>query len=192
MRPDFLKTGDATTKRHNLLEYTMKLLVRSYGFKILRRCGDRVGIYTFLMKDHEGQSFYLIAKGSKLWRDIVSCQAFLPHIARTEKRPLILAWLPPDQEDILYYLFDGASIEDKKVGFNDRQGVQMINFSIKLGKRYSPFESVRSVWQEVKSVEHGQPSVFVLGVRQTVLTCSPDINSKGFRGDIERVSKQFA
>jgi len=151
--PSFLKTGNSKAKRRRLLENVAAKLVSENGCKIIRACKDRVGFYAYIMRDHLGQKFYLIAKGSRLFKDIVSCQAHLPIRAQSENRPLVLAWLPLSEEDVRFYLFEPQQIIEDNYGFNDRQGVRMINFSIKLGFAFDPDSlSVEMLYEKVKKI----------------------------------------
>jgi len=132
-----LDTGDNEALLKNFLIQTAESLCRK-GYRVLRRIEDRVGLFAFLMRNRQGNTFYLIAKTSRLWQDRISCQAFLPTIARNEKRSILLAWLEPETNKLRFYLFEPTEIVENNFGLNPRKGVDMINFSIKLGKSVDP------------------------------------------------------
>jgi len=123
-----------------LLEKVVKTLIHQHHYKVINRFKDAVGVFGYLMKDAYGNRFYLIAKGSRLFRGLVSCQAFLPHRARDEKTAIILAWKNPEdtQETVDYFLFDPEQIIESNEGMNVRRDVQFINWKLDLGKRFYP------------------------------------------------------
>lgn len=147
-----LSTGDTRAIRKNLLNEVAQYLVRSCGYLCVETLRDMVGIYAKLMKDQHGNKFFLIAKGSELWRDVVSCQAFLPVIAKNNhiNTQIVLAWYPPTKSARLkLYQFDPYKIIQEKYGYNNRQGVRMINFSIRLGELFDPLKGVMRAQQSL-------------------------------------------
>jgi hypothetical protein len=143
---EFLNTGDTNAPLKNFLIQTAENLC-TQGHRVLRRLDDRIGLYAFLMRNRQGNTFYLIAKTSRLWQDRISCQSFLPRIACNEKRPILLAWSDPESKKLRFYLFDPSEIIENNFGLNSRKGVDMINFSIKLGKAIDTATWVWSKWQ---------------------------------------------
>jgi len=150
--PSFLQTGDSEPLNKSLLGHVAQGLVKQYKYKIVRGCRDRVGVFCYIMRDPLGKRFYLIAKGSRLYRDFVSCQAYLPSRAERESCPIILAWLNPEDKTLRFYLFDPRQIVKHNYGLNDRQGVRMINFSIMLGALIEPEMSVEELYEKVKKI----------------------------------------
>ena len=154
--PDWLKTGNSDAIIKDLLDKTVKYLVTQHHFKNVKVMRDGVGQYANVMRDQYNQRFYLLAKGSELYQDLISCQAYLPNTAIQEKSPLILSWYNPKTKDAKFYLFDPESIlrlvkeHPEKYGYNDRKGVRMINFSIELGVAYDPAMSVETVWKKAR------------------------------------------
>lgn len=150
--PDFLDRHNA----RDLLDKTVKYLVTEHHFKNVKVMRDMVGRFANVMRDQYAQRFYLLVKGSELYMDLISCQAYLPNIAAQEQSPLILFWSNAKTEEAKFYLFDPESIlrlvkeHPEKYGFNDRKGVRMINFSIRLGVAYEPPMSVEAVWKRAK------------------------------------------
>jgi len=155
MSSDSLDTGDTPAVVGDLLMNFRVMLVKEYGHKPVKAIRDAKGVYTVIMRDQYGGRYYLIAKGSKLWRDIVSTQSYLPHQAARENTPLVLAWYNPDSGTTSYYLFDPKEIVDKNYGTNVRFGVEMINWSIRLGVRYDPSMSVSGLYEKTKGKTRG-------------------------------------
>ena len=159
--PDYLNTGHSEAIIKDLLDKTIKYLVTQYHFKNIKVMRDRVGHFANVMRDPHSQRFYLLAKGSELYLDIISCQAYLPNAAAQEQSPLILMWRNPKTKDAKFYLFDPQSILDQvredpeHYGYNDRQGVRMVNFSIHLGEPYEPEMSVEAAWKRAKERKCG-------------------------------------
>ena len=131
-----LETGDAEPITKGLLEDVVKTLVHKHGYFVVTSLKDAVGTFAFKMRDQYGGRFYLIAKGSKLFKGLVSCQAFIPNRARDEKAALILAWMNPDSEELAFYIFDPVQILEHNEGINIHRGVQFINWQLSLGKRF--------------------------------------------------------
>jgi hypothetical protein len=157
--PAFLNTGDSDAIRKDLLEKTVKYLVSEYHFKVINHFEDLVGTYTYVMRDTYSQRFYIIAKGSKLMGETISCQAGLPNLAIPEHSPIILVWFNPENKELKFYVFDPESIlrlvkeHPEKYGLNERKGVNMINFSIKLGAAWDPAMSVEAVWRKTRDFQ---------------------------------------
>ena len=166
-----LETGDNPAVTKNLLMKVRMDLVKNHGHKAGKLWSDSQGEYASNMQDAYGNRYVLIAKGSKLYKPpehpegIVSCQYGLPNLAVSEKRAIILAWQNPDVKGgvlglgILdtepapqYYFFDPEEIMKDNYGPNERFGVRMINFSIKLGMLYDPSMSIEQAWKKKKGL----------------------------------------
>ena len=166
-----LDTGDNPAIRKDLLQKVRMNLVKNYGHKAGKLWPDKHGEFASNMQDAYGNRYVLIAKGSKLYKPpeypegVFSCQYFLPHMAAAEKRAIILAWQNPDEKGgvlglgildkeppVKYYLFDPEEIEKSRTYPNPRYGVNMINFSIKLGTFYDPSMSIEQVWKKKKGL----------------------------------------
>lgn len=166
-----LDTGDNPALVKDLLQNVRKDLVRNYGHKAGKPWTDKHGEFASNMQDAYGNRYVLISKGSRLYRPpdypegVISCQYFLPHMAVAEKRAIILAWQNPDEKGgvlglgildkespVKYYLFDPEEIEKSRTYPNPRYGVNMINFSFKLGTFYDPSMSIEQVWKKKKGL----------------------------------------
>jgi hypothetical protein len=147
------------------LDKTIKYLVNEHHYKNVKPVEDAAGHFASVMRDPLSQRFYLLAKGSRMMRDVISCQAYLPNMAAQEKSPIVLVWFNPENQNLRFYLFDPTSIlqfvqeqiekygEDAQYGYNDReykQSIRMINFSIKLGVTFDPVMSVEAVWKKTR------------------------------------------
>lgn len=162
-----LETGDNPAVTKNLLMKVRMDLVKNHGHKAGKLWSDRHGEFASNMQDAYGDRYVLIAKGSKLYKPsehpegVVSCQYFLPKMAASEQRAIILAWQNPDAKGgvlglgILdtapapqYYFFDPGEIMKDNYGANERFEVRMINFSFKLGMLYDPSMSVEQMWKK--------------------------------------------
>lgn len=155
-----LDTGDSEAIHKDLLKHVVKELIKVYRYRLMRRLEDRVGVYAVVMRDTFGSRLFLIAKGSKLWRGIVSCQARLPNFALSENTPIVLAWLKPPENTLKFYLFDPYTIIHEKEGFNIRRGVQMINFNIRQGIAFDPCFNVQWKFEELKKKRNMKLTVF--------------------------------
>jgi len=134
----FLATGNNERKYGFVLERVAHLLADKYGHRRLRAIHDTKGSYAMLMEDKFLNEYVLIAKASELYRDVVSCQAYLPKACVQNRNRIVLAWLKDD--DVRYYLFDPVQIVRDNYGFNTRFDVNMINFSIRYGVRVEPMQ----------------------------------------------------
>lgn len=156
-----IDTGDNEPLTKHLLQKIMLDLRAQNRCKLIKKLEDRVGVYAFIMRDAQGQRFYLIAKGSHMWLDVVSCQAHLPSFAEREKTPIILAWLNPDSNELKFYLFDPGHIIkfveehllSSQYGYNERKGVRMINFSLSLGTIFDPIMNLEEAWRRMRIQE---------------------------------------
>ena len=166
-----LDTGDNPAIRKDLLQKVRKDFVKNYGHKPGKLWPDKHGEFASNMQDAYGNRYVLIAKGSKLYKPpehpegVVSCQYFLPKMAASEKRAIILAWQNPEEKGgvlglgildtdapLNYYFFDPEDIQKENYGPDERFGVQMINFSIKLGIFYDPSMNMERVWKKKKGL----------------------------------------
>lgn len=137
-----LDTGNSDPKQRDLLEDVARWLIKKCRHRVLEIYKDRVGVFAYLMNMPGGNKYFLIAKGSCLWRDIVSCQSVLPQRAISASVPsIILAWKLKDEGSnmiVRFYRFKADEIIRDNLGTNMRKGVEMLNFNIRLAERWSP------------------------------------------------------
>ena len=141
----------AEAKHGDLLFKVVKNL-KARGFTEREKHRDARGTYAAIMETPEKLPFALVAKGSDIMGEIVSVQKELLEIWNA---PLVLAWLPPGEEKVQFYVFNPADCLTNQHFFksyeNERLGSSMWNFSIYLGKRWKPLEeSLESKWNKVK------------------------------------------
>jgi hypothetical protein len=160
--PERLQTGNNLSKRalepphRRLLEETLKLLAHKYHYLTISPVRDSVGTFAYLVRDPHNQRAYLIAKASRMWQGIISCQAFFPNRLQTEKRPLMLALYNEDTNETKFYLFDSTAIiefvkANPNFGYDPRFDVQMVNFSMNLAHAFDPSTSLEEAWKQIKS-----------------------------------------
>jgi hypothetical protein len=136
-RPDWLQTGDSQRKQFDITEKVLRDLFKN-GYKPVRALADRIGVFAHVMKTNSGDRIFVVTKGSAIWKDTVSCQAYLPSHAAQERAALVIALLQDSAEDPRYFIFNPKEIDRKSIGYNVRQGVQFVNFSILLGIETTP------------------------------------------------------
>lgn len=133
-----------------LINVTKSLKARGYTEREKHR--DARGIYAAIMETPEKLPFALVAKGSDIMGEVVSVQKELLELWRA---PLVLAWLPPGNTELLFYVFSPDECLTSRRFFKPYENmryVPMINFSIYLGKRWKPLEeSLESIWNQVKT-----------------------------------------
>ena len=146
--PDFLQTGQS--EAHGSLLVKVIAFLKQRKHKLIRKMNDRVSLYAAVMKDSWKTRYVIIAKGSRLYRDIVSCQSSLPALARDINTPIVLAWKEPQKTELQFIIFNPCDIIEENYGLNMRKNVQMINFSINLGAPVDPDLNIAKAYSKVK------------------------------------------
>ena len=99
-----------------------------------------------LVATGEPLPFMLVAKGSKLFKEVVSTQRSL---IETWKGPLVLGWIQGDSKE--FYVFDPEAILLREHWSNWLAGVEFFNFSVFSGAIWQPqTQSLNDVWQMLK------------------------------------------
>jgi hypothetical protein len=120
-----------------LTSRVLKDLVGEYGYKNIRPLQDKVGVFGHILRAPDGSRVFLVVKASRVSGGIVSCQAFMPRQAEAEEGVIMMAHAP-EGDDLRYYLFRPKEVIVEAEGFNERLGVNFINFRIGLGLRFYP------------------------------------------------------
>lgn len=149
-----IDNGFSGPKRGDLLIKAVHYL-RGLGYRFVSYLNGGVGNYAAKMVNVDGFPFMLVAKGSALMGDIISFQKTL---VKGWKGPIVLAWKPVEETFFMLYCFDPTQILIEQ-RFENVRGVEMINFSIRLGKRWIPNPdpvtnvSINRVWSLIKGAQ---------------------------------------
>jgi hypothetical protein len=163
-----LDTGDNEPKHGDLLLRIVKQLC-SERYMVVNPFKDQENrVYAYMMKDPHGFYFYLTAKGSRLYGNVLSCQKTLAETAKERDKPLIIGWLDPEDPPELqlpkFYMFNPHDVDLAALGVNIRLGCEMINFPIDLGLRFYPEQKVEDAYRKIKG-------------KQTTLDTHPTIST---------------
>jgi len=145
-----LDTGDNPPLHGDLLDEISEYLEK-LGHRRIRELRDQRGPFGLLFMSTDGIGFGVVAKGSRLYGQTVSCQNYLVIQLSHDNRPLVLAWKditwnPP----LRFYVFDPSDLKNHNYGTNMRFGVAMLNFNIRQGVRWLPSQPLEPVWNKLK------------------------------------------
>lgn len=155
-------TGDNPAEG-DLLTRTIQFM-KDQGCRLIRTISD-VKTYAAFMNSPDGLDFYLVAKGSKVWKGIVSTQLALLYRAAPQPDPLILAlWDGPIKQGPKLYLFNPQRVmDDSDAGdVNVRFGVEMLNFplnwtrAVRVSRMSSEWSDMMKHWLAIKSARRAQ------------------------------------
>jgi hypothetical protein len=148
-----LNTGENAPLTWNALEKIARSIVASRMGLLRRALGDVGGVYCYLMSDLFQQPYFLVAKTSRIWSNMVSVQRAVLEFAKLKEYPVVLAHMlsSGSVEDVTYYLMVPEEVLDKVIGENWRMGAKMVNFSEKLLKHLDSPSDVRVKWLDEKT-----------------------------------------
>lgn len=132
-----LDTGNNPTKREKILKKVMFELIRQRNCQPLMPVMDRTERrYAYKLRQRDDNiTFYLVARSTKPYRGcIVSIQKSLVQRAWREGHAIIM------YVNGEFIGFNPANILSANIGENKRFGVQMLNFDVKMGRKWNPPE----------------------------------------------------
>jgi hypothetical protein len=131
-----LNTGDNKPLQKGILEITMRRHVKHLKHELIHRFKDNEGTYAFHMKTASRMNYVLVVKNSMLHDGKVSVQSHLPRYAEKHDAPIIMAWTI--HEPPRYYWFEPSDLLEycTQAHLNPRLGDWMVNFPLKLGRRW--------------------------------------------------------
>lgn len=142
--------GDNTRFGTNVLMSAVKNLVDRGFFPIKAEFDGTKRKFAYLMRDPLGNLFYLVARGTSLFRgEYFGTQPWLAAKAIEKDRPLAL-YIDGD-----FYVFDCARMIFDMKGTNQRFGEDMGNFSVKSGLKWDPTTPIYASYRALQCQTDG-------------------------------------